>query len=272
MSIRLMTEVWEHSKQKGSPLLLLLAIADHANDRNVAFPSIDSLAKKTRLSSRNVQRLIDKLTQCKELTVELNAGPSGTNLYRIYVRMGGDNLSGVTSKVPECREGGDIQGTQMSPEPSGTVINRQEASLPPVTNNAAHVPAQTSSDDPRQKKTGDGKKARRGKAPKHTPEEIARANEFIAAWMAGFLRATEKPYPMEDKDYRLLYSFLAKNPEPVATFIELASKAWADQYRASWAGSISAFTWNYSKLIMAFREKRLLRSAPRVDPRAVNGF
>jgi hypothetical protein len=32
MSIRVMTKVWDHSTQKGSTLLLLLALADHAAD------------------------------------------------------------------------------------------------------------------------------------------------------------------------------------------------------------------------------------------------
>ena len=57
MSLRVMNWVWEHSTAKGSELLLLLDIADAADDqgRN-AFPSISTLAAKTRMSRRTVQR------------------------------------------------------------------------------------------------------------------------------------------------------------------------------------------------------------------------
>ena len=50
MSMRMMTQVWERSQHKGSELLLMLAIADNANDQGVAYPSKKTLAKKTRLS------------------------------------------------------------------------------------------------------------------------------------------------------------------------------------------------------------------------------
>lgn len=64
-----MSHVWEHSKQKNTRLLLLLAIADNANDNGFAWPSQATLAKKTRMTKRNVQLLSEKLEDAGELII-----------------------------------------------------------------------------------------------------------------------------------------------------------------------------------------------------------
>lgn len=86
MSIKVQSYVWEHSRAKGSALLLLLAIADHAHDDGTgAWPSMERLARKCRQSVRNVQYLLDKLVDLKELRIEPDAGPNGTNAYMIVL-------------------------------------------------------------------------------------------------------------------------------------------------------------------------------------------
>jgi Helix-turn-helix domain len=115
MSIRIMTQVWERSQHKGTELLLMLAIADNANDQGLAYPSKKTLAKKTRLSVRQVQRLIQVVARSRELQVSVGTGPRGCNEYRIH--LGGDKLS------PDETIRGDIQGTKrgdtaVSPEPT----------------------------------------------------------------------------------------------------------------------------------------------------------
>ena len=84
MSIELMTLVWAKSKQKGSSLLALLAIADSFNDDGRgAFPSIATIAKKIRMSERNAQYLLRKLEESGELVVDIAGGPAGCNQYSI---------------------------------------------------------------------------------------------------------------------------------------------------------------------------------------------
>jgi len=58
MSIRVMTWVWDNSTVGGNERLCLLAIADNAADdgRN-AWPSLATLARKTRLDERTVRRV-----------------------------------------------------------------------------------------------------------------------------------------------------------------------------------------------------------------------
>jgi Helix-turn-helix domain len=85
MSIRIMTQVWERSQHKGSELLLMLAIADNANDRGLAYPSLNTLAKKTRITRRNVIFLVKKLIRSGELRVEVGRGPGRTNIYHVDI-------------------------------------------------------------------------------------------------------------------------------------------------------------------------------------------
>jgi len=81
MSIRTMTRVWKNSTQAGGKLLLLLAIADFANDDGMAFPGIDTLAKKTRQNRRTVQRQLSDLEEKDEIAIEPGTGRSNTNTY-----------------------------------------------------------------------------------------------------------------------------------------------------------------------------------------------
>jgi len=69
MSIKVMTHVWDNSKAKGSELLLLLAIADHAADDGYCWPTIETLAHKIRMTKRSVMRLVQALEKRGDLHV-----------------------------------------------------------------------------------------------------------------------------------------------------------------------------------------------------------
>jgi hypothetical protein len=89
MSVRVMANVWATSRMKGSALLLLLAIADHAHDDGGgAYPSVETLSVKIRMGERQTRALIGLLERSGELTVERNAGPRGCNLYTVRVSAG----------------------------------------------------------------------------------------------------------------------------------------------------------------------------------------
>jgi hypothetical protein len=91
MSIRVMNRVWEKSPESGADLLMLLAIADSANDENLcAWPGIKYLAKKTRISIRSVYDVLDRLVKHGEIAIEKHIGRGKNNFY--YV------LSGLTEE------------------------------------------------------------------------------------------------------------------------------------------------------------------------------
>ena len=59
MSIKIMSMIFDRYTNGGGEMLLALAIADHAHDDGTnIFPSVKSLANKTRQSERTVQLLI----------------------------------------------------------------------------------------------------------------------------------------------------------------------------------------------------------------------
>ena len=137
-----MNTVWQSSRASGNALLVLLAIADNANDAGTAWPSVDTIARKARCSERRAQRHLRRLEALGELQVEKQAGPRGCNLYRVTVcrpdvsATPGDGLTGDSLGGGDGLTGGQmVQGgvaktatggvTPPSPEPS---LNHQEPS------------------------------------------------------------------------------------------------------------------------------------------------
>lgn len=87
MSIKLMSEVWEKAPVDGSALLLLLALADRASDEGVCWPSIKTLATKTRRSRSYTIELLAKLEHDNLIKREHRMDASGdqtSNLYRVF--------------------------------------------------------------------------------------------------------------------------------------------------------------------------------------------
>lgn len=89
MSTEALSHVWKNSKQNGTALLVLVAIADGANQDGEYYPSVSSLAAKCRMKNRNLQRIIRKLEASGELAVEYYHGTETkrgwTNRYRVVM-------------------------------------------------------------------------------------------------------------------------------------------------------------------------------------------
>ncbi len=91
MSIRRMSAVWDGSKHKGSTLLQLLAIADHAGDDGFAWPGIETLSRKTRLTTRAILKNNDLLEASGELYIDHNRRRG--NQYIVTVGMSDEELA-----------------------------------------------------------------------------------------------------------------------------------------------------------------------------------
>jgi hypothetical protein len=84
MTPAIFEELWEYSPAKGSSLLLLLAIARHANhDGTGAYPSLATLKRLTRLSHSQVCLLLRQLEGDGHLRITHGGGPGGANAYTI---------------------------------------------------------------------------------------------------------------------------------------------------------------------------------------------
>lgn len=179
VGIKAMARVWEHSKQKGTALLVELAIADYADDFGCAWPSVSSLARKSRVTDRTVQNILHQLEEAGELKIERGAGlvktpggPQRTHRYRLVVGdLGGENLT------PPSRTRGDVRTTQGGAIPSkgGEVAVSPEPSVNPSIKPSLNA-HQLSSLNANGKKLED-----------LAPEEAAR----VKTWVRSVVRASD---------------------------------------------------------------------------------
>lgn len=129
MSIRIMTAVWDSRRYDSGTLLVLLAMADYANDEdNTCHPSIARLAVKSRLSDRQVSRILTRLkTDGVIAHVGEKPAPQGRPIviYRINIEtlLKGDTMSPLSAAKGDISAAkGDIDDTlkvtPMSYDPS----------------------------------------------------------------------------------------------------------------------------------------------------------
>jgi hypothetical protein len=130
MSISIIDRVWHYSKARKGELLMLLAIADFANDDGEAWPSVPTLAKKSRLSERQAQYALRRLVKSGELKLSKNKGPRGCHVYHIVIcddTLGAENAPAQKLRGAISDQRGAISGTlgvqYPAPEPS---VNRHK--------------------------------------------------------------------------------------------------------------------------------------------------
>jgi hypothetical protein len=78
MSLRALTWAWEQELTNPSEKLVLLAIADHANDDGMCWPSMSHVAERCLLSTRQIQRITEQLVHYGLVTRERRKRPDGT--------------------------------------------------------------------------------------------------------------------------------------------------------------------------------------------------
>lgn len=95
MSIRIMTQVWEDRRTASqSELVLLLAMADWADDNGFCWPSVTQLANKARLSDRAVQQILGRLIETQRIRLVKKGGTNGSkrtaNKYQLVFQVPGE--------------------------------------------------------------------------------------------------------------------------------------------------------------------------------------
>jgi len=140
LSIKVMTWVWEHSTHKEGSLLVLLAIADIADDEGKAWPSIARIAAKARLSERQTQYILRRLETSGELSVDRGGGRHHTNVFWVNIGKGAETApfepetmqSTASLKRVQYRKGavGDIERVQFGTE-KGAIAIAPEPSIEP---------------------------------------------------------------------------------------------------------------------------------------------
>lgn len=149
MSIKRMSTVWKKSQHKGSDLLLLLALADNADDEGYCWPGVEYLAEKIRMTPRSVVNITARLEDSGELYVDHNrrrgnrylilTGMTEAEARRGFAKFGYENSrcekllceTGFTSEVKTFHNRSEIASSK---EPSRTV---NEPSITEIDENSS---------------------------------------------------------------------------------------------------------------------------------------
>jgi hypothetical protein len=117
MSVRVLTWVWDHSASQGTDRLVLLALADSADDSGSCWPSMLTISRKAKVSERTARRAIRTLEDAGEVR-SVRGGGMTSNRYRIMldprVQVVPDN-PGQSDPPVNVTPGTDDRGGQSDP-------------------------------------------------------------------------------------------------------------------------------------------------------------
>ena len=107
MSVETSNRVWKQSSKGGTPLLLLLAMADWSDDWGYCHPSIEQMAIKCRQTERNILNLISDLEKSDELR-RLARGKGGRgkgsgSVYQVITGMNQVEIAASEQSSPLAR-------------------------------------------------------------------------------------------------------------------------------------------------------------------------
>jgi hypothetical protein len=127
MSVKVMAKIWEAGPASLGDRFVLLAIADHANDEGQAFPGVGSLARKTCMTERGVQKILRRLEADGWLLTDKRQGRYNCNLYTVMTPnlvhpTGAETNKKTPNKDALDPERGSLDPERGSPKPSLTII------------------------------------------------------------------------------------------------------------------------------------------------------
>lgn len=127
MSVRVLTWAWGLEEVMGSEALVLLALADQANDEGLCWPSQEKLAPKARQSVSTLRRSLRSLEKMGLLTTITRSSTRGrrSNLYLLHIGARPD-LSMKSAKAVTLSEGA-VQACEMLEEASEAVFVANKA-------------------------------------------------------------------------------------------------------------------------------------------------
>ena len=117
MAWQIMAWVLDNPNVRGNLKLVALALANYANDKGIAWPSVETLAQKTGLSRRQIQRILPQIEKAGLVKISPGGGRKHTHRYQFTSVGNSDNLSSFSA-----RNGDNLskKGDTMSPDPTRT--------------------------------------------------------------------------------------------------------------------------------------------------------
>jgi hypothetical protein len=139
-----MSLVWERAPYTAGSLIVLLALADWANDEGVAWPSMDRLAQKARIDRRSAQRIVRQLA--KDGVLEIEEGGGRSKQHRYVLKM---ETAALSRPLFEVKNGDilNIETAAFDPERATSDPQRATFDAETVTPTSPD-PLEEPSDDP----------------------------------------------------------------------------------------------------------------------------
>lgn len=104
MSVKMITQVWEHAHAvKGDALVVLLALADYADDEGFCWPKIASVAQKARLTEDGTSRIVKRLEEEGFVAVVRGVGRGNGNRYKVRPRGDATSVQVSEPRAPKPR-------------------------------------------------------------------------------------------------------------------------------------------------------------------------
>jgi hypothetical protein len=116
MSNAALNAVWNRSKSEGTARLVLLSIADRADDKGRAFCGAKDLCQRTNAGRRTVFDALRELRELGELDVLADKGPRGCNRYQITLDWCENGTSAKSALVRNLHE----SSAKSAPKPNRT--------------------------------------------------------------------------------------------------------------------------------------------------------
>jgi len=199
-----MSDVWADAAiTNQSELLVLLAIADYANDEGEAWPSIESIATKSRHTDRGVQKILNRLQKCGKIEIRTGGGMGNTSRYRVLAK--GEPRSPLYG--PKGEPGGMQRVNLETPKGERAVHPIRHRTINEIHHKKSDAPAEL---------VLEGEETREKTAFKNT----------VDRWCAGFKAALGVDYTFAGAKDAKAVKFLLGSGWTSDRIIELASEAW----------------------------------------------
>lgn len=268
MSIRIMTRAWDAPVSGHAEKLVLLKLADNANDEGHAWPSQATIASQCALSERTVRDCLTRLEMSGHIEKEKRDGAGNRLGYIVH----------PLADIPANAAGILAEGNRQTPpvKPANAAgCNRQ---TPPVTMPPHYVEP---SSEP------SGSLTAPSAAEEHKPEKPEKAKGthamFTELWVAAFAASFGERYIFSGgKDGAAVRRLLRETERDPQWLVELAGTAWSAHaatprrfFHCGRAGTIAGFAAAYNDIVKELKGAQRLpgnSAAGKADEQSTSGF
>lgn len=128
MSLPILRWVFGNTSVRGNVKLVTILLANYANEKGIAWPSVITLAQYTGLSPRQIQRILPEIERAGLVKISKGGGRKRTHRFQFTYVENHDNLS----SFPQ-RNGDNFskKGDMVSPDP---LITKEKKKISPGGN------------------------------------------------------------------------------------------------------------------------------------------